>query len=118
MNLTTREDIDAPKNVVYSAVTDFDRFERMLMRRGVDVLRDEAHPPRRGSRARCAPHTGPRGSVGSTGGECFAFGAARRLGRLPMAGKAVANWACNRVAARLPPWLGGQGTQGLCSPSS
>ena len=45
MNLTTREDIDAPKDVVYAAITDFDRFERRLMRRGIDVLRDEAHPP-------------------------------------------------------------------------
>ncbi len=45
MNFTTREDIDAPRDAVYAAVTDFDRFERRLMRRGIDVLRDEAHPP-------------------------------------------------------------------------
>ena len=51
MNFTTREDIDAPKDVVYAAITDFDRFERRLMRLGIDVLRDEAHPP---------PETGAR----------------------------------------------------------
>ena len=34
MNLTTREDIDAPIAKVYEAVTDFERFERRLMRRG------------------------------------------------------------------------------------
>ena len=45
MNFTSREDIDAPKDAVYAAVTDFDRFERRLMRRGIDVLRDESHPP-------------------------------------------------------------------------
>lgn len=45
MNLTTREDIDAPIAKVYEAVTDFDRFERRLMRRGIDVLRDESCPP-------------------------------------------------------------------------
>ncbi|MXQ08468.1 SRPBCC family protein [Alphaproteobacteria bacterium GH1-50] len=43
MNLTAREDIDAPKDAVFAAVTDFDRFERRLMRRGIDVLRDESH---------------------------------------------------------------------------
>ena len=45
MNLTTREDIDAPIAKVYEAVTDFERFERRLMRRGIDVLRDETCPP-------------------------------------------------------------------------
>lgn len=45
MNLTTREDIDAPIAEVWKAVTDFDRFERRLMRRGIDVLRDESCPP-------------------------------------------------------------------------
>lgn len=45
MNLTTREDIDAPIGKVYEAVSDFERFERRLMRRGIDVLRDETCPP-------------------------------------------------------------------------
>src|SRR6056297_466991 len=45
MNLTTREDIDAPIGKVFEAVTDFDRFERRLMRRGIDVLRDDTCPP-------------------------------------------------------------------------
>lgn len=41
MKLSTREDIDAPLSTVYAAVTDFDGFERQLLRRGVDVTRDE-----------------------------------------------------------------------------
>ncbi len=45
MNLTTREDIDAPIGKVFEAVTDFERLERRLMRRGIDVLRDDACPP-------------------------------------------------------------------------
>ena len=45
MNLTTREDIDAPIGKVYEAVTDFERFEKRLMRRGIDVLRDDTCPP-------------------------------------------------------------------------
>ena len=45
MKLSTREDIEAPIPTVYAAVTDFDGFERQLLRRGVDVTRDEACPP-------------------------------------------------------------------------
>lgn len=45
MKLSTREDIDASMPTVYAAVTDFDGFERQLLRRGVDVTRDEACPP-------------------------------------------------------------------------
>ena len=45
MKLSTREDIDAPMPEVFRAVTDFDGFERQLLRRGVDVTRDEACPP-------------------------------------------------------------------------
>ena len=45
MNLTTREDIDMPIGEVFEAVTDFERFERRLMRRGIDVLRDDTVPP-------------------------------------------------------------------------
>ena len=44
MKLSTREDIDAPIDTVYQAVTNFDRFERQLLRRGVDVTRDETQP--------------------------------------------------------------------------
>ena len=44
MKISTREDIDAPITTVYSAVTDFDGFERQLLRRGVDVTRDESCP--------------------------------------------------------------------------
>ncbi len=44
MKLSTREDIEAPLDTVYAAVTDFDGFERRLLRRGVDVTRDETCP--------------------------------------------------------------------------
>ena len=44
MKLSTREDIEACIDTVYSAVTDFDGFERQLLRRGVDVTRDETQP--------------------------------------------------------------------------
>ena len=44
MKLSTREDIEAPIDTVYGAVTDFDGFERQLLRRGVDVTRDETQP--------------------------------------------------------------------------
>jgi len=44
MKFSTREDIDAPISQVYSAVTDFDGFERQILRRGVDLRRDEALP--------------------------------------------------------------------------
>ena len=44
MKLSTREDIEAPLDTVYDAVTDFDGFERRLLRRGVDVARDERFP--------------------------------------------------------------------------
>ena len=44
MKLSTREDIEAPLDTVYKAVTDFDGFECRLLRRGVDVARDERFP--------------------------------------------------------------------------
>ena len=44
MKLSTREDIEAPLDAVFSAVTDFDTFERQLLRRGVDVTRDDQLP--------------------------------------------------------------------------
>ena len=44
MRFSTREDIDAPAEVVFAAVTDFDAFERRMLRRGIDVTRDEMQP--------------------------------------------------------------------------
>ncbi len=45
MKLSTREDIEAPIGDVYDAVIDFDGFERQMLRRGIDVARDENCPP-------------------------------------------------------------------------
>ncbi|MDD9920933.1 MAG: SRPBCC family protein [Boseongicola sp.] len=45
MKFSTREDIEAPLSTVYEAVTDFDGFERQLLRRGVDIAHDESCPP-------------------------------------------------------------------------
>lgn len=44
MKFSTREDIDATIDTVYKAVTDFDGFERQMLRRGIDVTRDETVP--------------------------------------------------------------------------
>jgi uncharacterized membrane protein len=44
MKFSTREDIDAPIETVYATVTDFDAFERRMLRRGIDVTRDERFP--------------------------------------------------------------------------
>ena len=44
MKFSAREDIDAPIDSVFAAVTDFDAFERRMLRRGVDVTHDEAIP--------------------------------------------------------------------------
>lgn len=44
MKLSVREDIDAGKDRVYAAVTDFAAFERLMLRRGVEVSRDETTP--------------------------------------------------------------------------
>ena len=41
MKLTTRQDIEAPLDVVYARLTDFDHFERMAMRRGAEVERTD-----------------------------------------------------------------------------
>lgn len=45
MKFSTREDIEAPVETVYQAVTDFDRFERMLLARGVEITRDQTIDP-------------------------------------------------------------------------
>ena len=42
MKLTTRQDIEAPLDVVYARLTDFDHFERMAMRRGAEVERTDS----------------------------------------------------------------------------
>ena len=39
MELNAREDIEAPIDDVFRAVTDFDRFERVLLRRGAEIVR-------------------------------------------------------------------------------
>jgi uncharacterized protein YndB with AHSA1/START domain len=44
MKLSAREDIEAPLDRVYEAVTDFDGFERQMLRRGIDVTRDDTLP--------------------------------------------------------------------------
>ncbi len=43
MKLSTREDIDAPVDEVFAAFADFDRFERLAMRRGAEVERLDAN---------------------------------------------------------------------------
>lgn len=41
MELTTNEDIEAPLDAVFAAVTDFDVLERSALRRGIDVRRTD-----------------------------------------------------------------------------
>lgn len=41
MKLTTRQDIEAPLDVVYARLTDFEHFERMAMRRGAEIERTD-----------------------------------------------------------------------------
>ncbi len=43
MQLTTREDIEAPLDFVFAQVTDFSGFERQALRRGADVRRRDAN---------------------------------------------------------------------------
>lgn len=44
MKFSTREDIDAPVEQVYQAIADFDGIERRILRRGIDLTRDESCP--------------------------------------------------------------------------
>lgn len=44
MKFSAREDIDAPIESVFDAVSDFDAFERRMLRRGVDIVRDDVVP--------------------------------------------------------------------------
>ena len=44
MKFSAREDVDAPIDQVFEAVSDFDAFERRMLRRGIDITRNEAIP--------------------------------------------------------------------------
>ena len=44
MKFSSREDIDAPIETVYGVVVDFDGFERQMLRRGIDVTREDSMP--------------------------------------------------------------------------
>ncbi|MEP2781640.1 MAG: SRPBCC family protein [Pseudoruegeria sp.] len=45
MRLSTREDIEAPIDAVFTALTDFGYFERIALRRGIEVERTQEDGP-------------------------------------------------------------------------
>ncbi len=45
MKFSSREDIEAPIDHVYAAITDFPAFERQALRRGADVRRTDGSGP-------------------------------------------------------------------------
>jgi len=49
MKFSTREDIEAPADFVFKAVSDFAAFERQALRRGADVRRVDQGPVLEGS---------------------------------------------------------------------
>jgi carbon monoxide dehydrogenase subunit G len=49
MKLSTREDIEAPLDIVFAGVSDFAAFERRALREGASVLRHDAGPVKVGS---------------------------------------------------------------------
>lgn len=49
MKFSTRQDTDLPAEVLFGAVSDFDRLERLLLRRGAEVRRKDAGPVRAGT---------------------------------------------------------------------
>ncbi|MDQ2066820.1 SRPBCC family protein [Xinfangfangia sp. CPCC 101601] len=63
MKFTTRQDVEAPLQAVYDWLTDYEQFERMVMRRGAEIERTDrlsAPGPGMGWRLRFAYRGKPR----------------------------------------------------------